>query len=183
MNFRGYINNLFQFIPDYIIWGLLFFLLIGVAFVLIIKGFRRGLRLISGIFLATYFLLLYFSTIVFRIYRENQGYNFIPFWSYKTVFAGNEHLLYEIIMNELVFIPVGLLLGMTFRFIKWWHVLLAGTLISVSIEVLQYFLKRGFAEFDDVFHNVLGCMIGFSIYKIVMWIAAALFPKKIKINA
>ena len=32
------------------------------------------------------------------------------------------------------------------------------------IEVLQFVFKRGFAEFDDVFHNVVGCVIGFGVY-------------------
>ena len=41
--------------------------------------------------------------------------------------------------------------------------LMTGLIISGSIEVLQYFLKRGFSEFDDVFHNTLGCLVGLMI--------------------
>lgn len=55
---------------------------------------------------------------------------------------------------------VWLLLGYVFDKIKWWQVLLAGMLISCGIESLQFLLKRGFAEFDDVLHNSLGALSG-----------------------
>lgn len=35
---------------------------------------------------------------------------------------------------------------------------------SLLIEVIPLVFKRGFAEFDDVFHNVLGGAIGFGVY-------------------
>lgn len=30
--------------------------------------------------------------------------------------------------------------------------------------MLQFTFARGFAEFDDLFQNVLGCAIGFGVY-------------------
>ena len=38
---------------------------------------------------------------------------------------------------------------------------------SVSIETMQFFLKRGFSEVDDVMHNKMGCLIGYGIYKLL----------------
>ena len=70
-------------------------------------------------------------------------------------------LLVENIMNVVVFMPVGILLGCAFRHMKWWKVLLIGGGISFSIEAMQYFFKRGFAEVDDMMHNTLGCVIGY----------------------
>lgn len=61
-------------------------------------------------------------------------------------------------MNGVAFIPIGLLLGISFPDIKWWKVLLIGGAFSLLIETLQFFLRRGFAEVDDVWHNVVGCM-------------------------
>ena len=52
---------------------------------------------------------------------------------------------------------------------KWWKVLFIGGGFSVLIETLLFLLKRGFAEFDDVFHNALGCVIGFGVYVGVRW--------------
>lgn len=74
----------------------------------------------------------------------------------------------ECISNVIAFIPIGLLLGGSFDQMKWWKVLLIGGGFSILIETLQFFLKRGFAEFDDVFHNVLGCMIGFGMYVVII---------------
>ena len=44
--------------------------------------------------------------------------------------------------------------------VKWWKVALIGGGFSVMIETLQFVLKRGFTEVDDVWHNVVGCVIG-----------------------
>lgn len=69
------------------------------------------------------------------------------------------------------FIPIGLLLGISFPKIRWWKVSLIGGAFSLLIETLQFFLRRGFAEFDDVWHNVVGCMIGYGLYLVIANIA------------
>ena len=58
--------------------------------------------------------------------------------------------------------------------------MLIGGGFSVLIETLQFFLKRGFAEFDDVFHNGLGCMIGFGVYVGVRWMVSALQRRRLE---
>ena len=69
------------------------------------------------------------------------------------------------IMNVVAFIPVGLLLGCAFgKRMKWWKVVLVGLAFSLLIETLQFVLKRGFAEVDDVMHNVVGCLMGYGVY-------------------
>ncbi|MBR4027500.1 MAG: VanZ family protein [Lachnospiraceae bacterium] len=35
---------------------------------------------------------------------------------------------------------------------------------SLTIEVLQLFMKKGLFEFDDIFHNTLGGVLGYVIY-------------------
>lgn len=67
----------------------------------------------------------------------------------------------EIMMKVLVFVPVGLLLGCAFRSITWWKVMLIGGVVSVLIETMQFFFKRGFSEVDDVMHNTTGCILGY----------------------
>ncbi len=95
------------------------------------------------------------------------GHEIHPFWSYSAIMEGTVHVLPEIIMNVLVFFPVGFLLGFGFRCMTWRKALMIGGGISVMIEVLQFLLKKGFAETDDVIHNVLGSMMGYGIYKLV----------------
>ena len=67
-------------------------------------------------------------------------------------------------MNVVVFVPVGLLLGIAIKDIRWWHALLTGVCLSVSIEILQFVFLKGFSELDDVMHNTLGGLLGFLIY-------------------
>ena len=77
------------------------------------------------------------------------------------------------------FIPIGLLLGISFPGIKWWKILLIGGAFSLLIETLQFFLRRGFAEFDDVFHNVLGSMIGWGGYTAIMYVAKKVLKRRV----
>ena len=71
----------------------------------------------------------------------------------------------DMVMNIAIFMPVGFLLGMAFHAVRWWHTMIIGGGISLSIELLQYFTNRGVSELDDVFHNTLGCLIGFCVYR------------------
>ena len=95
-------------------------------------------------------------------------YDFTPFWSYCAYFRGNDpQLLPENIMNVLVFIPVGLLLGLSSRSMTWLRALLIGASLSIGIESLQFIFLRGFSEFDDVMHNSLGCVIGYGLFRLL----------------
>ena len=87
-------------------------------------------------------------------------FDFTPFWSFRAILAGRKDLLTQDIMNVAAFIPIGFLLACAFDRLKGWQALLIGGGFSVLIESLQFVLRRGFAEFDDVFHNVVGCLIG-----------------------
>ncbi len=68
-------------------------------------------------------------------------------------------------MNIVVFVPIGFVLGLAFRKIKGWQALLVGIGISVGIELLQYFFRKGFADVNDVMHNTLGCLVGYLLYR------------------
>ena len=75
-------------------------------------------------------------------------YELIPFWSY-----GVKSLRMEILLNIILFIPVGLLAP------RWKTVgLTAG--YSMLIELAQLISCRGLFEFDDVIHNALGTAVG-----------------------
>jgi glycopeptide antibiotics resistance protein len=49
------------------------------------------------------------------------------------------------------------------------EVVLLGFLTSLSIELLQLVLKRGLFEFDDMFHNTFGVILGYGIMWIFSW--------------
>ena len=165
--FVQYIINRYQDVPASVYEGLLSVFCLGAVVLMVLKGFPKGLKLSAGLLAIEYVILIYYATVVFREYSENVGHDFSPFWSYRAIGNGRENLLAEIIMNVVVFVPVGLLLSCVPIRLKWWMILFVGFGISVSIEVLQYLYHKGFSEFDDVFHNTLGCAIGILIVAII----------------
>lgn len=158
--FRQYIINLYQDIPQEVYEGLLSVFCLGVVVFIAWKGFKTGLRYSVALLLIEYIFLIFCSTVFFRTTSELRKYDIHPFWSYD-----RPELLVENIMNVVVFIPVGLLLGIAFKQVTWWKVLLIGCGISVTIESLQFFFMKGFSEVDDVIHNTVGCLIGWFMVK------------------
>ena len=155
-----YIISLYQDISQEVYEGLLSVFCIGLVVFIAWKGFKTGFRYSAILLLVEYVFLLFCSTVIFRDTGETRQYDFHPFWSYQAIQDGREELLAETIMNVVVFIPVGLMLGSLLR-VKgsWLLVAIIGCGISVTIESLQFFFMRGFSEVDDVMHNTLGCMI------------------------
>lgn len=67
-----------------------------------------------------------------------------------------------------------ILLTNRFRFVT---ALGSGLLISVCIEVVQLVFHRGLFEFDDMFHNTLGTLIGIGIFLFVSVVGKRLTGK------
>lgn len=158
--FKQYVISLYQDIPQEVYEGLLSIFCLGVVLLVAWKGIKAGLRYSADLLLIEYILLLFCSTVIFRMTVEARRYDFHPFWSYSRA-----DLIPENIMNVVVFLPVGILLGFAFRSMTWWKALLIGCGISVSIEAMQFFFHRGFAETDDVIHNTIGCVLGYLLVK------------------
>ena len=158
--FKQYIISLYTNIPQEVYECLLSVFCLGVVLFVAFKGIRTGLKWSSILLLIEYILLIFCSTVIFRTTGETRQYDFHPFWSYN-----RPDLLPENIMNVVVFVPVGVLLGFMFqgsRFkMTWWKALLIGCSISITIEALQFFFMKGFSELDDVMHNTLGCILGY----------------------
>lgn len=161
-----YIKVLFNGVPTYMYVGLatlfLLALLCGVIF-----GWKKTLRYIPGLLLTEYLVVLLSSTVLFRtLKKDNCGHNFNLLWSYDAIQEGQERLVLEVIMNVVVFVPVGMLLGCASRSMTWWKVIMIGCSVSLMIEAMQFVYNRGFAEVDDVMHNTVGSLMGFGLYSI-----------------
>lgn len=138
---------------------------LGLISFIAIKGTKDGLRYGIRLLLADYVIIILCSTVIFRKSKALARFDFTPFWTYYEAFYGNTtYLLPQLIMNIVIFIPLGLLLRASFPTIKWWKLLLMGTGLSLMIETWQLIMHKGFCEFDDVMHNTLGCMIGLLCY-------------------
>ena len=120
--------------------------------------------------LAEYSFLILCSTVIYRISTDNYKIDLTPFWSYTAINeGGHDDLIKENLMNIALGVPVGFLLSFIMSKRSWWKVGLAGFVFSSVIELSQFIFKRGLCEFDDVFHNTLGCVIGYGIGLVIIY--------------
>jgi len=80
------------------------------------------------------------------------------FWAYWYEYFGN------LFGNIMLFMPMGFLLKAFNRKRSTWRIVLAGALISASIELLQYVFKIGVCDIDDVILNTLGTWSGVLVF-------------------
>lgn len=165
VDYKTYLSLLFQRIPEYIFEGALSIFVIGIVIAFSFLKVRKGLRVIVNLLLIEYLFLIYCSTVIFRDTKDASLYKPISFDIYKDLFVGD--VAPETFFNVLFFVLIGLLLWTAAKWMKWWHIILVGCSISISIEVLQYFFRRGTMELVDVFLNTLGCAIGIMIVAVI----------------
>lgn len=87
--------------------------------------------------------------------------------------------LIEFTSNVIMFVPLGLLVGVLFGRRRWAWAIALGCGVSALIELLQFLLLPGrFGTIDDVIANTLGALIGALIARsILAWrIRRALHP-------
>lgn len=163
---RDYVKTGVYDVPIWLYVIALGVFVMGSAIAFIKKGRNKGLRISSRLFLFFYVAVLFCSIVFFRRTMGATIHNWYhPLWHYRFVGQGKVLLFPEVIMNVVVFIPIGFALGLAFQKPKGWQAILAGWGISVVIELLQWFFMKGFADVDDVIHNTMGCLIGFVLWR------------------
>ena len=160
---QRFFNASLRGFPTGVLVGFLVAFVIGTVLFLSFLGPKRGAQFSAGLLLAEYMGLILLVAVFCRKLLDVREFHVIPFRSYWYIWEGGRFLV-QVFMNVLAFVPIGLLLGCAFGRLRWKTVLWIGGGFSLLIEVLQFVFRRGFAEFDDVFHNVLGCAIGFGVY-------------------
>jgi len=160
--FIAYFQELTGGIPQYVYEALMSVFCLAVVIICVFEGIRTGWKKIIRTLLLEYSFLLYCSTVIFRKTNAKAGYELTPFWSYGAICDGVDTMIPETVMNVVMFIPIGLMMGLVFKCANWWKVLIAGAGMSISIELLQLLFEKGCCETDDVIHNTLGCVIGYS---------------------
>lgn len=86
-----------------------------------------------------------------------------PFWSYGQIVTGHFDSLKENIENVILFVPLGYFYKMLFHQ-SHKKALYLGLLISIMIELMQFFTTLGIFEFDDILHNSVGALLGSILY-------------------
>ena len=119
------------------------------------------IRKTSWSILGGYVFFILCSTVLFRDKAEEMHYFLQPFWSYTELY---NRRIAEIILNILMFIPIGFFGGAAIKKASVLKVTGIGCLLSLSIETLQLLTRSGIFNIDDIIHNTLGCIIGFLCY-------------------
>lgn len=116
--------------------------------------FIDGRRMTPRPLLAAYILFILMETVIGRKVGVGRV-ELVPFWSYS-----HPELRMEIVLNYILFMPLGVLLYLCFGEKFGLRVVIAGLLLSVSIEIVQLVFRIGLFEFDDMIGNTVGCLIG-----------------------
>ena len=146
MDFTGTLLNEYNSLPAY--WWL--WLIVVALVVWLIDGRRVTPRPL----LAAYILFILMETIIGR--KTGVGrVELVPFWSYS-----HPELRMEIVLNYMLFIPLGVLLYLCFGEKLGLRVVIAGLLLSAFIDLIQITFKIGVFEIEDMMGNTVGCFIG-----------------------
>lgn len=131
------------------------------------KLYKRSAFIVGALL---HLAIVLYITLIDRILGERR-HMLTPFWEIRNVINGTERSFYigQIIGNLLMLFPTGFLLLAIFQFkrLRWYHIAVTSMLFSIFIEITQYITGRGLMEFDDVFNNTVGCLIGYAVYLII----------------
>lgn len=77
--------------------------------------------------------------------------------------TGSSWLMFMVLGNILMFMPLGFCVPLLWRGWRWWKVLPLGCLTSCAIEFTQFFIGRS-TDIDDVILNTAGALGGFVLW-------------------
>ncbi|OGO76767.1 MAG: hypothetical protein A2Y23_05875 [Clostridiales bacterium GWB2_37_7] len=115
-------------------------------------------------------LFFYAYSNNYRGQMDSISYNLTPF---KTILnylqnsanVGFDVWLYNLAGNVAAFIPLGFLLPLAFSGFRTIKTFIVAFILILCAEALQLVSRRGVFDVDDIILNMLGSMIGYSIYK------------------
>lgn len=104
-----------------------------------------------------------YIAIVKSIYRICKQYGIHKFWRSLKI---NELMFTEIMLNVILFVPLGILLPSVYdRLRRWWIILIWGIVFSLIIETIQIANHLGCFDIADLMHNSIGAVIGYFIFQ------------------
>lgn len=171
------ISDILSLLKEYIILGMIALIFILVIFFLgyklIYKKILKGEKNINKRKMILYGIsIMYISIVLGAVFlnRSNlYGYaNLHLFSSYKEAYNNMQISLFRnIILNILLFIPLGFLLPFySDKLKKGYKIILIGFIFTLIIEIIQYITKIGIFEIDDILNNTIGTLIGYCAFKI-----------------
>jgi len=143
-----------------------------------VKKKRETIIRISGILFFMYSCLMVWEVFVgpYRSYSGIRRYNLYPFKTIVDYFMNSRQYSFDVLFinlaaNIVTFIPLGFFASLLFkRFSNIITVVVFSTITITVIETLQFVFNVGVFDIDDIILNTLGCIVGFTLYKIIKWI-------------
>jgi len=116
---------------------------------------------------SVYIFIVLWITLIDRESGERRA-TLEPFWEFKNVVKdiGRNFYIKQILGNLAMLMPFGFMLPMIKK-ISLKQIFILSLCFSASIELTQFITGRGLMEFDDVFNNTVGAVIGYKIYNIL----------------
>lgn len=132
------------------------------------RGWNEGTRALLVCYLAALLLVVWVPYPGSPLFAS-WSFDFVPTllaWAvdYSPIFPSWSVAM--LILNVLLFVPVGLLLPLVLRRNTWWRVGLACLAATLAIELVQPLVDRS-GDIDDVLCNLAGSAIGFGLYKLL----------------
>lgn len=115
---------------------------------------------------------VYLFIVACAVFVDRTGYE----EGVQSLFASYRHAWYywrladwmNIVLNILLFVPFGFLLPLwNKKFNQFYITVPSGFMCTLMIEVLQYVLKLGVFEWDDILNNTIGTLLGYCALQIV----------------
>ncbi len=174
------LHDILYFFQSYFLGASVCALLVGVGYRF--NYYKQGIykiertQILRGLCYSLFGSYLYIVLGITILSRELEIYRVIKLLPFST-FAWNPVSMKYVVENILLFVPFGM-----FGWILWKeNVSVKGlaklaVVASISIELLQFFTRRGRVETDDVMLNTLGAVIGWFLIKGFMGVVRFFLP-------
>lgn len=189
-----HLTYVFQLGKQYAVFGfvaaVLAVLLMVFCFFIYCKYFRweetklPWTKLVAGGLFIFYFSIVICATMLNRGRSEHGMAQLGLFETYLNAWYEADMVQWRnLVLNVLMFCPIGFLLPFTFSFFrKWWATYLAGFGCTLLIETMQYIRRCGVFQTDDLLNNFFGAMIGFGCFQLVILIKNKLLGRNLHIR-
>jgi glycopeptide antibiotics resistance protein len=133
--------------------------------VLILKKQKVVCSIVFSIYI---FIVLYLTIFRFNFYYQERQLNLSLFTDLINVFrnVGVGEFFRLFLGNIGWFVPFGFLLPMLLKRKNLLITMAIGMVFSLFIETMQFILRNGVAELDDLILNTVGTAFGYLLYKL-----------------
>ena len=132
---------------------------------------RKTNRFLLNLFFFVYLLILAF--FLFRTRLQMRSFSLVPFRSIWTYLTDDDPTLRAFALNNILgnialFMPMGIYFMVFRRRKRPLRCVLRVMLVSMAVELVQYFTRTGIGDVDDVLLCTLGGYLGTLIYRALL---------------